>query len=563
MKAEELIESFVRAVRVRLNRFRWFDAIVWALAVAGAILLLACLVQVMRGHAVPRLWYGIGGGIAALLMVIHAIVRRVSPEAAAHFADRFFELKDTVVSWRHFRMEGRSGEIFDLQEAATAAKVGDLRPATIRYRRPVRLMAVAGLAIALSAVLAFKKASPDVLEKLRVAEETTAKTEEINEHLEEAIDELEKGASEEEKEILEPEKLRELVEELKKTEDRKEALRQYAELERKLQEAAQRLDQRKNEQLLAKAGEELQKDLESKELGKKLEEKEYRKAAEELEQFKPANPEKKLSEQRKELAKLKAAAQRMTSAAQAASRQGASSQKSGQQNKGTQSQADAGASQSGSGSASGQNGEGGGSSGSGEGLEDQIAQLDRSVRNLEKALKNAEIEKLEKSDSECKNCRGAVLSDLDKLKLSLCKIGAKKDCQSLLLSMCQKMGQCQSYLSNSQCQSLSQCLSASPGGKKAGKGSVESRREGREDTGNGQLAQLQGQKNEGQSFSTVEAADSGDGVSTRRGGGKEREFRRQLESFVQREDVPEDVKEGVKAYFKNIHGLSEPATPAP
>jgi len=32
-----------------------------------------------------------------------------------------------------------------------------------------------------------------------------------------------------------------------------------------------------------------------------------------------------------------------------------------------------------------------------------------------------------------------------------------------------------------------------------------------------------------------------------------REFKRQFESFVEREDVPEDLKTGVKNYFTKIH----------
>ncbi len=32
---------------------------------------------------------------------------------------------------------------------------------------------------------------------------------------------------------------------------------------------------------------------------------------------------------------------------------------------------------------------------------------------------------------------------------------------------------------------------------------------------------------------------------------------RQVESFIRREDVPESVKAGVKAYFENIHKINE------
>ena len=111
--------------------------------------------------------------------------------------------------------------------------------------------------------------------------------------------------------------------------------------------------------------------------------------------------------------------------------------------------------------------------------------------------------------------------------------------------MCQKEGM-----------SLSQCLGA--GGKKAGSGSVESRRsESDLLTDNGNTTQLKGTQGQGPSQSTIETADEGSGVSSRRAVNRKLEFSRQVESFVQREDVPEDVKQGVKTYFENIHQSGE------
>jgi hypothetical protein len=44
-----------------------------------------------------------------------------------------------------------------------------------------------------------------------------------------------------------------------------------------------------------------------------------------------------------------------------------------------------------------------------------------------------------------------------------------------------------------------------------------------------------------------------------RGGERARDFRRQLESFVNRDDIPKDLKSGVKSYFENIHAGSREA----
>ena len=56
---------------------------------------------------------------------------------------------------------------------------------------------------------------------------------------------------------------------------------------------------------------------------------------------------------------------------------------------------------------------------------------------------------------------------------------------------------------------------------------------------------------------TSDAADDGDGTATRRSDAKQRDFKRQFESFVDREDIPEDLKNGVKEYFTNIHQVEE------
>jgi len=93
-----------------------------------------------------------------------------------------------------------------------------------------------------------------------------------------------------------------------------------------------------------------------------------------------------------------------------------------------------------------------------------------------------------------------------------------------------------------------------PGGKKPGVGSVESRRKEKDAlTDNGQFDRLRGQKGKGQSLTTVEEAGSGTGVSGKRGKVIERSYQKQVDSFIERDDVPDAMKEGIKEYFKSIH----------
>ena len=61
----------------------------------------------------------------------------------------------------------------------------------------------------------------------------------------------------------------------------------------------------------------------------------------------------------------------------------------------------------------------------------------------------------------------------------------------------------------------------------------------------------------------MEDADSGSGISGKRANAKARDFSSQIESFVQRDDVPEEMKLGVREYFERIHEveIEEPNSP--
>ncbi|MDC0275485.1 hypothetical protein OAL00_00965 [Verrucomicrobiales bacterium] len=56
MSSHDPIDSFVKDVKGRLNRFRFLDTLFWALMIVAAALLIVCLVYVIRGYAVPKLW---------------------------------------------------------------------------------------------------------------------------------------------------------------------------------------------------------------------------------------------------------------------------------------------------------------------------------------------------------------------------------------------------------------------------------------------------------------------------------------------------------------------------
>lgn len=534
-----LVDSFVAAVRRRLNRHLLFSTLLWSAGVGAAVMLAIGVVYVVPGYAVPPFWYAVVGGLAVLSALVVWAVRRVNAERAAGFADEFFGLKDSVLCCRHFAESGKSGGFYDLQAAQTEDRVGRLQPQAIKYRLPRRLFAVSLLLLVVAVLLGFKSPSEAVQRRLALQQRTLDETQQINRQLEELVERLrDETEGAEEEELIEPDKLRQWVQELSETTDRKEALRQYARLEQKLAEASARLEQKRDEQLLDRAAKELGQDRATEQLAETLKQKKYEEAVEELRKLSP-EPKEGLSKQRKQFARMQAAARRMSSAVQALRRDREQDKRRLERlvrhrdSQGLTS--------------------GGGDSGADSGeLEDLIEDLEESVEDWDEALEEAELQDASQGEieeitlQECELCRGGVEDDLEKLGKKLARLALKRKAQRKLNALRSACSQCQSGLCNNP--------AATPGGPKAGWGSSDEKRQEQDPLiDNGQYTQLKGTKGEGPSLTTVEAAAEGDGVSTRKAVQRGRSFRQQVESFVQREDVPEGVRSGVKEYFKNIH----------
>jgi hypothetical protein len=475
-------------------------------------------------------------------------LRRATVSEASEFADGFFGLKDTIVSRRRFESEHKEGGYYDLQAAATAEAVRPLDAAKVPFEWPQKLGTAACVLTMACALTAFKSTDPKILEEIERGKKTEAQMEDVKKAFEELINDLEKSADNEEKKELNPEELKKYVKDLESTKDLAEAMRQLANLERKIDKAAAALDQKRDEQLMKKVGEELEKeeDPKARELAKKLKNEQFKDAAKDLEKMKPEDMEnKKLSEKRKEAAKLKAAAKRMAAAARAQKSSQSKNSKDGKQSdeKSAMAKMSKGQEQ--------------------DELSEELEKLEMEADEYDAAMEDMEnMEKLGKIDpsklGKCEKCEGELKGRLDKLGKNLAKMGMKRDAKLKLLGMGKMAGQCQGML-----QGMCQSPFAKPGGLKPGNGTLENSRDAKDELkDNGQTTQLKGQKGTGPSITKVEAADEGTGISHRKGEAKERAFQKQFESFVQREDVPEDVKDGVKQYFEALHA-AEPAKAAP
>ncbi|MEQ8847948.1 hypothetical protein [Botrimarina sp.] len=550
---QDRLSDFVAHVRRRLTARRLWSIAAVVATVAGAALVLLAGARVLTGHAAEPWWYVAAALAAGVTTLVWFGLSVPQTDASAEWADRQWGLQDSLVSWLHFRRAGKQEGFYGLQAKQTAERVSCLDPQSIPVRPATRRWLTAACLVAVAAGLGFMKPSAAVQEKIAQEAFTLAETERINERLEEQLEELTAGLDEEERELIDPDQLREQIEAFQATPDQKQALRQYARLEQELQKKIAKLDQRRNEELAAKAAAELDKAAETRKLAEPLAQKQYDRAAEQLEQMQP-DPAAKLTEQQKQAARLRAASQRMAAAAK--SRRGASGGSGAAQAGAGQKGAGAGASQGGDGSA-------GGSGASGGDLGQAMLDLDEAVAELEDALDKAAQQQRRlgecdaKSLSRCNARQSRASAALSGLSKCLSKMAIKRKAQSRLASLCKSCSECQGGL----CDKAGLCLSPKSG-KNAGAATVESRREGlAEALAAGPAEQLSGIKGDGPSQKSVESADEGSGVSGRTAVSRERRFRRSVESFVSREDVPAGVRQGVKRYFESIHDIAPAAKP--
>ncbi|MEL7498171.1 MAG: hypothetical protein AAFN77_11205 [Planctomycetota bacterium] len=563
------VESFVGRVSQRLNRHRLWLAFWWCTASAGVVMLGVALVYVWQGFQVPATIYSSVFGASAVSAIVGWFLSRVGTDRSAQYADRFFGLKDTVRSCLNFARQGKTGGFYDLQAEQAKQRVEEEDAASIPFKFPYRIAGLAILTVAIAISLGFKGPSPEVIALQKQRESTLQMTAKANQQLKELIEELESSIDDEQlKKMVDPKELKKWVDELKNTDDHKEALRQYARLELKLNRASEALEQRKDEKLMERVAEELKKENETKKLGDQLKQKKYKEASEKLRSMKPRSKQdvdlKKLSERRKEIAKLKALANRMANAARSTQTNKSNSGKSGSEkndNAAKNQSASANSKSQGSkGAPSDSSMDGQASEGSGSELSELLEDFEMSTAELDRRLK--EIEQMRQNDldidpedlQECEICEQELDEDLEDLAKKWMEMARKRSAQEKLKMIGRKAADAQGL-------GVAIAQANAKGGKKAGTGSVNSGRDEKDDRiDNGQYTKLKGIKGEGPSLTKIESADDGTGVSSRQHKAQQREFKRQYESFVNREDIPEDLKAGVKNYFTNIHSSDDEST---
>jgi hypothetical protein len=584
-KRFEDIDGFVAQIRERLNRHLGLDVLIRSLCVAGAILISIGLGYIVKGRRVPLFWYPAIPSVTLIGGAAWWLARRRSFDDAAAYADRHFELQDAVRSYEGFSRADQCEGIYELQAEYTQAALGGIQTTDVKYRWPARTASLCVVLLFCSVLLTLKADSPQATEAPGRTEQVRTQTEQINEEIEEALEQLKEDAKSDDVErLLALERLEEMVKELKETPDLKDAMRQYAALEKELNTVLSKLQQRQDEQLYKRMGQSLQESDQAKVLGKRLAERQYKEAAEELKRQKidrTASPE----DQREQMEKLKAVSQRMASeaersrssckaadlakrldkaanAAREASKSASSSpgrQSPAGSQEGSQSASAQGSSSSGSGSqgSSSPGSDSQGSSSQSSGSEGSGAQGSGSQGSGSPGSGS------EGSGSGGDSSEG-VNECLEEMAENLADLDAKCKAESMIQTFCKSLSQCQGRLGNSPGDG-SGSGSGDGGGDGSGDGGLEPGTGSSSHTNanvndarsTGDKSVLKGAKSHGPSVTMTEAATDGSGSSSGSNARLIQQYRRQAESFVRREDVSETVKSGVKEYFERIHHTEE------
>lgn len=508
------IEQFLKVVRGRLNRalgIRVFCAMLALGVLAG---LIAALVYRVQGYAVP--WQGyvfpISGAVGLAFIVW--LIRFRTLDHAARVADQHFNLKDSLISALHFGREKRTGEVYELQRESTKEKIADQNPGSVPFLLPKRTFLVTVVGAGLLSWMATLEHSPAVQKRLAEEDALEQRTTEVAEKFEEFLEEeLLKDLTDDEREVLNPDELKEWIKDLKGTRDHKDALRQFAKLEQKINKAMAGLESKQDEAVLKAAAAQLnQAELaDLRQLAKLLENKEFKLAEEQLKKLERKEGNMRTPENMKQFKKLREATKRMAAGA----KRGKFSRNNGKRRAGDQ-----------------------------KPMDQLLEELDGEAEDLGEALENMELE-----EGDLDELEEGMKGQMGKFGKRLKNLDAKKRMRGRLKGMRQALGKGQGFAMGE-----SQMLGLGQGGLKPGVGSVKSRRKGREEyADNGNTTKLKGQKGSGPSERTVEEADSGTGVASKSGAARKRAFQKSFESFVHRDDVPEAMKIGVKEYFEKIH----------
>lgn len=500
MNDKQKIKAFVEASHTHLNAGERKRIGLWAVFVFGCAAVLATLPFVLRGFRVDRriLWMPLAASIG--VAVVLYLRKRYTRRRAVGQADRFFDLKEGLVTADEHIREGRSEEIHRLQLRHTEHLLGPHDPGTLRGSLSRKMMAFSAGVLLVAGTLLALDDSEAVKQARAERDAASLLAEELGEDLSESLEEMLERMEQESKELVEDPTLKQMLQELTAEGDRKAVMRRMAEIDQHLAQMQNGLDTRADENYLAELAQQLRQSRDTSALGKALEQRKYKQAASELEKMKldgkndPANQQ---------------ALEQLASSIEGAEKSMASTDSGARRN---------------------------------------AREMSRQIQRMQQEQK--------KNGQSSQECRSGTNQSLAKSGKSMRSLAARKSARSALEQLRSKLQEGQGRMANGSMPGAGQ--GTLPGNSlAAGEGVDRSRRNPNESSpSEGILEHLSGQLGEGESEKRIEDAASGTGVASDTGGERTMgAYRRQMEAFVQREDIPEEMKHGVKTYFKQLHNV--------
>lgn len=540
------IKKLVKSSQKRLNFSVLMRSILISIIVSSSIGIVLNLYFIIQGYAAQAFVYKANLVLFILLVTSHFLYHFVDESKTAIIIDKVFNLKEGLLSHIGFQSKGYEAGIFKLQEKKLLDDVRRKDKKVLLQVPQKNLFWISAVLILSMTLVGFIPESEWMTNKKNQIILTKKITDKNAEILKKELEELEKSLTDEEKELLQKSKIIEAVEKLDEKEDKEEAFSELAKLEQELRKELKAESHQADLAMLKKLEEEALKDEATKEFGEELKKKDFKQAAEELKKFeiddkllkemqealkdkKELTKEElkelkekyldKLSQQLKDMKALNKGAKKSLSKENLKNKDGIK----------------------------------GDLSDLSESLEEFEGDLD-DLDELQKGekLTKEELEELKKQLEKCEKCAGKCNGKMGKFGKSLGKMGLKQGFMDKLFNMREKLSEAQMALASGI------VPGSGKGGQKAGDG-VDRSSNGQktELSDNGQFSQLKGTKGEGKSLMAVEEAASGTGVSRIQGKTNKKEFKNQTESFMNREDIPDDLKGGVKNYFNSIHNIEE------
>jgi len=554
------MQEFLDTVKKRLNKGVALNALCIAVLIASVAVIVAALFYLFRGYAVSGWVFFSGLYVAVATWLVMWYLQKKDIRQAAIFTDQHYELKDSVISAISFKESQKDEKYKDLQYAQTEEKMKGLEPDKIPLPLPRKLLIGSAVSLVIASSLSFIPPSQEILDKQAKEKEVSDRTAEIKEKLKEEVEKLIDDLSEEEKALINPDEIRKWVDDMKPTAKEREAMLNIARAKQEIQKQIQKLENRKNEALLKAAGLKLQKSSMSKarRAGEAMSQKDFEAVKKALDEFKLAKEKKE--ELKNEIQKLADKLKRGENLTEEERKKLAQKlkEKLAEMRELTKRMAQAA-----------ENGEGQ----EAENMGDEMAEdfqlddlpddfpMDRLMELLDQhamemqdqmdgemldgdPMTEEELLELLEMMEEMEDGLGEMQGEMDKLE-------AARRLRERLKSLRGAMGQAQGFA-----QGKSQMLGL--GGKKPGHGTDNTRRNERDkDIDNDNLSRIKGKQGQGPVQRKVEAADSGTGTSSRKGTAKQRDYQKQMSSYLNRDDIPEDMKQAMRQYYQDIHDLEQ------